>query len=199
MAGSFGQAPTAGSQAPGASKRWAWPLVLVACGSLIPFLGLVFAAVALSWALLTDRPRRKVAIGLAAAGGVLNIGGPVALTLWSRTSGRMVAVRAAAAHRDLALIVNALEQYRTKRGRYPRDLAGLVAEEFPIVRLNVYDLVPSGLRVPRRYEYRLAPDGGSYDLFSVGRDGVPYTADDIRPVLPDSILARSGYRPAPPP
>ena len=196
MTESYGRGLAAGAQAPGAQKRRAWPLVLVACGSLIPLLGLVIAAVALSWALLTDRPRRKLAIGLAAAGGVLNIGGPVAFTLWSKTSGRMDAANAASARRDLALVVNALERYRTKYGRYPPDLAALVRENFPAVRLNVYDLVPSGLRMPRWYEYRLSPDGGSYDLFSVGRDGVPYTADDIRPVLPDSVLARSGYRPA---
>jgi hypothetical protein len=50
----------------------------------------------------------------------------------------------------------------------------------------------------RPYHYSLAGDGLSYDLFSVGRDGKPGTADDLRPELPDSLKARSGYRPAVP-
>lgn len=195
----YGQSPTAETSAPSARRRWGWPLVLVACGSLIPFLGFLIAPVALSWALLTDRPRRKVAIGLAAAGGALNFGGTAVLTLLGRSSGVMVAARAAGARSDLALIVDALERYHGRHGRYPRDLAALVTENFPAFHLNVYDLVPSGLRVPRLYTYRLAPDGRSYDLFSAGMDGVPYTADDIRPALPDSALAGTGYWPAPPP
>ncbi len=44
------------------------------------------------------------------------------------------------------------------------------------------------------YDYRRSADGGSYDLFSVGADGIPGTADDLRPALPDSVLAHSGYR-----
>jgi len=189
---------TAGAEAPGAPRRRGWPLVLVACGSLIPFLGILFAATALSWALLTDRPRRKLAIGLVVAGSVLNVGGVALIGVLTEGNDTAAGERAAAARRDLAALVGLIEQYRADHGRYPSDLLTLTTAYFPRP-VHVYDMVPAGFRVPRTYQYRLAADGASYDLFSVGKDGIPYTPDDVRPVLPDSILARSGYRPAPGP
>ena len=62
---------------------------------------------------------------------------------------------------------------------------------------NICDHSQGLLRLPRLYEYHVSSDGSSYDLFAVGPDGVPHTAADVRPDLPDSASRHSGYRPAP--
>ncbi len=73
----------------------------------------------------------------------------------------------------------------------------LVGIPIPTHFINIYDH-SQGVFFPlfRLYEYHLSSDGTTYDLFAVGPDGVPHTADDIRPDLPDSLSRRSGYRPA---
>lgn len=45
------------------------------------------------------------------------------------------------------------------------------------------------------FRYVLAPDGESYDVFGAGVDKKPGTDDDVRPVIPDSMTAHTGYRP----
>jgi hypothetical protein len=62
--------------------------------------------------------------------------------------------------------------------------------------VNVTDLSAGAFPVPRLYTYRRSGDGRWYDVYGVGADGQPDTADDVRPELPDSLARRSGYRPS---
>ncbi len=99
------------------------------------------------------------------------------------------------ARRDLGAMVWELERYRDRTGKYPATLQQLVGQPIPLRLLNIYDQTAGVFVFPRVYEYHLAADGSSYDLFAVGPDGKPGTADDVRPALPDSVLRGTGYRP----
>ena len=178
-----------------APARRAWPLILVAALSFVPAVGIVAAAAAVSWALAGSRPRARLAVIVAVAGVLFNLG--LALTVPRHFHARreIRAVEAQDTRSDLNRLVGALDDYHARTGRYPPTLSALVAYWFPRRILNIHDHTGGLLGLPRTYRYRVAPDGRSFDLYSVGPDGKAHTADDIRPSLPDSLRGTSGYRP----
>lgn len=97
---------------------------------------------------------------------------------------------------NLLQVVRALEEHHAKAFSYPASLMILERVRNPLGGVPIYDFSAGILRFAP-YHYVLASDGQSYDLFSVGPDPKPYTKDDIRPVLPDSLRSKSGFRPAP--
>ena len=151
---------------------------------------------ALTWALLTDRPRAKVAGILAGAGALLNLAGVAAMVLLGRNTETMRVAREATIRENLVQLVLALEQEHAASGAYPETLQQLVGFPLPRRLLNIHDQ-SADLFTRRIFEYRVAADGGTYDLFSSGADGRPGTADDLRPTLADSLRESSGYRPGP--
>ncbi|MGD0991785.1 MAG: type II secretion system protein GspG [Gemmatimonadales bacterium] len=184
------------ASAPSTPSRRSWPLLLVAAGSFVPGFGLVFAAAAVSWGLIVDRPRKRLAIGIAAAGALLNLAGVAFLMVRMQRDASFARFEAEQTRRDLDTLVVTIERYHERTSRYPDNLHVLVGMPIPTRLVNIYDHTQGLFRLPRTYEYHVAADGRSYDLFSVGPDGTPYTADDIRPGLPDT-LSHSGYRPSP--
>ena len=178
-------------------KKPAWPLLLVAGLSFVPGLGLFFAAAAVTWALISDRPRAKLGLAIAATGALLNLAGSFFVVLTMQHGEAFARIEAQQTREDLSKLVVALEDYYGRAGRYPPNLRVLVGTPIPTRLINIYDQAPGLFRIPRVYEYHLSADGESYDLFSVGPDAVPHTADDIRPELLDSLRERAGYRPTP--
>jgi hypothetical protein len=177
------------------TKR-SWPLLALAAGAFIPMLGLFLAAAAVTWGLVSSRPRALLAAAIGAAGGLLNLLGGV-LFVW-RMQGDPVyaATTAAMSGRDLARLVGALEQYHVTNARYPRELQVFTELPLSLKLVNIQDNSASVFRImPRPYQYRLAPDGRTYVLFAVGADGKPGTDDDVVPALADSVARRTGYRP----
>jgi hypothetical protein len=63
--------------------------------------------------------------------------------------------------------------------------------------LNIQDHSQNILGWTRTYPYAVSEDGITYDVFAVGPDGIPYTADDVRPDIPDSLRQTAGYRAGP--
>src|SRR5439155_1397684 len=98
------------------------------------------------------------------------------------------------AREDLAILVSAIGEYHASHGSFPADLRELQRAALPFRIINIRDQSRGMFHPMAVYDYVRAADGGSFDLFSAGADGIPGTADDLRPVLPDSVLARSGYR-----
>jgi len=177
----------------GQTKR-AWPLFLVAGASFIPGIGVILGAAAVTWALISDRPRALVAAGLGAAGALLNMLGAGVLA-WRLGSNPIYAEAGAArARRDLAKVVVALETYQQEQGRYPSSLEAFTQLPYSLRLVNIQDFSAGVFSRPREYHYDLAPDGRSYTLFAVGPDGRAGTADDLFPDLSDSLARRSGYR-----
>jgi hypothetical protein len=179
----------------GGSKR-SWPLLALAVLAFVPGLGVIFGSAAVSWGLVSDRPRARLAIALGAVGALVQMLGGLGLALWMRDTPMAREIQATTARADLARLVSELDAYRTEAGRYPQSLQTLIGYPIPRRLINIYDQ-SAGVFRQRPYTYRVAPDGRTFDLLAVGPDGVPDTPDDIRPQLADSILRRTGYR-APP-
>ncbi|HVH66450.1 MAG TPA: hypothetical protein VM716_01135 [Gemmatimonadales bacterium] len=188
--------------APHASKeKPGWPLLVVACCSVIPVLGILFAAAAIPWGLVSRRPRARLAAAIGAAGFFVNFAGGFLLVLKSvrdpTVATALASGQARTARQDLAKLIAAIDDYHARTGQYPPNLLVLVGPAVPLRFLNISDQT-SGIFSfpPRLYQYTVASDQQSYDVFAVGPDGLPRTADDIRAELPDSIRRHSGYRPA---
>lgn len=171
-----------------------WPLMALAVLAFVPGLGFFIGAAALTWGLLSSRPRAKLAAAIAGAGALLNLAGVMVAMFSMRDNPLMKEARQRATRDDLGQLVLALERFRDKRGRYPLGLQELM-QPVPIGLVNIYDQ-SSGTFIPRLYHYRRLADSTGYDVFAVGSDGTAGTPDDIRPQIPDSLLGRVGYRPS---
>lgn len=179
--------------APRSPKR-SWPLFTLAASGFIPAAGLFLGAAALTWGLVSSRPRAMLAATIGGAGALLNLAGGVAMVWRMERTPRFAEARAFTTGRDLSRLVGALENYRSANGRYPRRLEVFGELPLSLKLVNIHDNSSSVFGVPHTYQYRVAPDGRTYALFGVGTDGKPGTADDVFPSLPDSIARRSGYR-----
>ncbi|HUF31310.1 MAG TPA: type II secretion system protein GspG [Gemmatimonadaceae bacterium] len=179
--------------APAAAAR-SWPLFTLAALAFLPFAGILFGAVGLTWGLLSSRPRAMTAAFVAAGGALLNIIAFVALTVFvTKDTDIYSQARTVAVQNDLLTLVREIEDFREENSAYPPSLSALQQRPAILRTINIYDQT-AGVLKPRIYAYEPSADGRAYDLFSVGPDGEAGTADDIRPVLPDSLAARAGYR-----
>jgi uncharacterized RDD family membrane protein YckC len=182
-----GPAPeSAATSSNGTVGKRSWPLLLLAACAFLPGIGLFFAAAAVTWGLVSDRPRARLAVGLGGAGGLLNLIGSV-LLVWSISDNpRFAASNAASAKRDLTKLVAAIEDYRKTEGVYPPDLTVFTRLPLSLKLVNVQDFSAGVFHRPRMYQYRRSSDGRAYDVYGVGMDGKPGTGDDVRLNLPDS-------------
>jgi hypothetical protein len=181
-----------------ANRKHAWPLLLVAGLAFVPVLGFLFGSAAVTWALVSDRPRRTLSLILGGTGAALNLAVPILMVVVS-PQGRLLVQRAEIdqTRQDLTTVVTELERYHTRTGQYPPTLRVLVGYPIPSRLINIHDHSQSILRWNRTYAYLVSDDGTTYDVFAVGPDGIPYTADDIRPEIPDSLRQTVGYRAGP--
>ncbi|MEO8295838.1 MAG: DUF1772 domain-containing protein [Gemmatimonadota bacterium] len=182
--------PAASTDRPKAS----WPLMFLALTSLIPFLGFFSGSVAVTWGLLSDRPRARAAVLVGGAGALLNIIGLLVFTFLMEDSAEMRKRRVATASRDLTRVVVELDSFHHREGKYPDTLLELIGQPIPHLLINISD-GSGGVFKQRFFEYRPSRDRQSFDIFSSGPDGVPHTGDDLRPTIPDSLQEHTGYRP----
>lgn len=182
---------------PDPKPKSSWPLLTLAALSFIPGLGFLIAAVALTWALVSKRPRARLAGILAVAGVVVQLILGGAILFWARDRPEFVAAERESTGLDLGKVVAALEDFHAEHHAYPANLRVLLGYPIPLRMVNITDQSGGLSHLGQLYEYHLAPDGKSYDLFARGPDGKAGTDDDVRPRLTDSLAALSGYRPAP--
>jgi hypothetical protein len=180
---------------PASGTKRSWPLLVLAAGAFIPALGLFLGAAAVTWGLVSSRPRAMLAAAIGGAGGLLNLVGGMLIVWRMQDNPTYAAANAVSASRDLARLVGALEEYRDANERYPGELAVFTRLPLSLKLVNVNDNSVGAFKMPRAYQYQPASDGRSYTLFAVGPDGKPGTDDDVFPTLPDSVARRSGYRP----
>jgi hypothetical protein len=177
--------------------RSARPIFIVAALAFLPGLGVIFGLVACIWGLIADRPRAIIAAAIGAAGTLLNFAGCAAYGYWvleRQDQGSFARMLTAT---ELVLLVEKVEEHRERYRSYPATLRDLGASHFGGNTVNIFDRAHglTNLTVPYRYE--LMADRRHYRLSSVGPDRLPDTADDIYPVLSDSLAARSGLQPPP--
>ncbi len=166
------------------AKLGASPYV-VAGLAYIPLIGVVFGVVALVWGFATKKRggRRLAAIG---AGGItftVTLYGALFYFGVGQRGGVYDELRSKLAATTLTSLVNAIEVYKLQTGRYPDSLEMLrqsLPEDSPITVFDPTDVRMDG---KARQFYCEVLDAGHYYLRSVGRDGQPFTPDDILPVV----------------
>jgi len=91
--------------------------------------------------------------------------------------------------------VKEIEFYKLQHGHYPAGLIELDPKDrrqfAKCFDPTIIDLNP---KRDRHFFYQLDPSGSFYLLRSVGRDGVPFTADDILPTMPEDERTKIGLR-----
>jgi Type II secretion system (T2SS), protein G len=179
----LGEEIVSSSPTEGAIKKRSWPLLLLAAGAFLPGFGIFFAAAALTWGLLSDRPRALLAAILGGIGGALNLVGSVLLLWHMQDDPAYAAASAASARQDLVKLVRALEDHRATFGHYPADLAVFTQLPLSLKFVNVRDLSGGAFGKPRLYQYKRAPDDRTYDVYGAGMDGKGGTEDDVQPTV----------------
>lgn len=180
--------------------RTAGPIFAVSALGFVPVVGLVFGLIGVCWGLMSERPRAIRAAVVGALAMVFNLGACVALGMWAiREQSGDVSFGTHMARQEMIAVVEALERYHGRHARYPDSLVALRNETFKLTDNELYDTGISIFELRRYYRYRPAADRQGYRLFSAGPDGRPGTADDIHPVLPDSLLGRTGLEGQPTP
>ncbi len=113
---------------------------------------------------------------------VVIIIGILAAMVGPRLTGRSEQARITAAQADIASLGLVLDLYEMDNGRYPQSLDGLVSQpgdatnwRGPYAKKKPLD--PWGQNYV--YRYPGSKGSGSYDLYSLGKDGKPNTEDDI--------------------
>jgi hypothetical protein len=102
------------------------------------------------------------------------------------------------ARKNLRQDVMALEFFKQVHGNYPQKLDELTPKTPGQYKhdVDVYDC-SAGLGAVAKlqtYQYELMPDGLTYHLFGVGKDGKPDTSDDVFPEVSADETAHIGYR-----
>ena len=186
------------SDQPSIRPKRSWPLLVLGASAFIPGLGFLLGTAAVTWGLVSNRPRAKWGVILGGLGAFANIVFAIVISVRTPVSPSIRRAQAEGARHDLSELVMELERYRGRTGRYPSTLHELLYYQTMHFHFTkIYDQTGSSFFV-HVYQYRLAADGSSYDLFAAGPDDKPDTPDDVRPSLPDSVLAHTGYRPGTP-
>lgn len=174
----------------------AWPIYIVAGLSFIPVFGVFFSAIGATWGLVSRRRHAVRAAVVSLVGGLCNIAGILLIAVYSPPNPALKKADRLASERDLLRIVVALDRYHDEKHAYPASLPDLKQSLGILHPLNILDHSAGAFRF-QNFHYVVAADGQSYDLFGAGADDQPGTADDVRPVIPDSLKARTGFRAAP--
>jgi hypothetical protein len=151
--------------------------------SFIPLLGIPFGIVAIVWGFSTKKSGGKklaligglgILVTVALYGGLFYFG-------FVKRGGIYDDLRAQLAQSTLYSVVQAIEFYRVQHGSYPESLKAL-QESLP-KDSTVFVFDPSDVKFAgrSRYFYYERVGADHYYLRGVGRDGVPFTADDILP------------------
>lgn len=159
-----------------------WSYALAAL-SFLPGVGPIFAALSVH-RVRRRRYRAGVVIAASILGSLVTLV-PIASYLLVRVTGYDEGVLNARASESLVELGEVLERAKEREGRYPETLD----QALGVARLSSLAFDPIAPRArpgqrgaPYQYFFYRPLDGRvRYELFSMGRDGLPHTADDILP------------------
>ncbi|NRB42494.1 MAG: type II secretion system protein G [Pseudomonadales bacterium] len=169
--------------------------------SFIPLIGVIFGLIVIVIGFLKIRTGGWKLIML----GVLGISTTVLLygTLFyqaSKDDGMFAGLHDKLAEKQLTDLVKNIEYYKIQHSKYPASLLDLQPKD-PADLSNavfIYDSTNSfNLKdndQPKLFYYELFNDHNNYYLFSSGKDGMPFTSDDIHPLVNESEQQNIGYR-----
>jgi hypothetical protein len=172
---------------------------VVAGLSFIPLVGVIFGLAAIVWSLVT-RKAGRLKLGLIGGGGILftiALYGGLFFFGFVERGGIYDHLRARLAQGQLYSVVQAVEFYKLQYGQYPDTLRQLQATIPQGSFVFIYDPSYFSFSGSRLFYYRRI-DEDHYVLRGVGPDGVPFTDDDIVPMIPTVPNSRIGLLRDPP-
>jgi hypothetical protein len=162
--------------------------------SFIPLIGVLFGLVAIVWG-IAARAWQLVVLGACGILFTIAIYGSLFYFGFVYRGGIFDELRSQLAVTMLNDAVREVEFYKLQHGHYPNNLSELDPKDrtqFP----KTFDptIVDFSARQDRHFFYKLDESGSFYFLRSVGPDGIPFTADDIVPTIPEDERSNTGLR-----
>jgi hypothetical protein len=163
--------------------------------SFIPLVGVLFGIIAIIWG-IARRAWQLIVLGACGILFTVVIYSALFYFGFFYRGGIFDELRSQLAVSMLDDCVKEIEFYKIQHGRYPASLSDVDPKEtktqFPkCIDPTIIDLNPNR---DRHFYYQLDSSGLFYFLRSVGRDGVPFTPDDIVPTIPAEERTKTGLR-----
>jgi hypothetical protein len=162
--------------------------------SFFPLLGVPLGLVAVVWGGIT-RTWWLVATGL---GGILCtvvLYGSLFYFGFIQRGGVYDKLRLQLAEQSLNSTVHELEYYKLQHGHYPTTLGEITSSasgpSMP-VGMDPLAIMPGNRARDPHFYYEVNLAGDHYFLRSVGGDGIPFTADDVLPTIPEAERVHTG-------
>ena len=155
-------------------------LIILSGLSFIPLIGVFFGLISIVISLF-DFKRFKLLFILGLSGIIFTI--VIYSTLnyfgFQKRGGTYDELRVQMNHYLLKEIDKEIITYKCKYGTYPNELRDLLKENSNLILKDPIIAVVKNYKGDSLFFYKLTPD--SYQLFSIGYDGQPFTKDDISP------------------
>lgn len=168
-------------------KHGVFPFILAGI-SFIPLIGVLFGIVCILLALIARKANSKLlgilgGCGIAVTVLLYGVLLPVVISLFGE--GFFTKGFEPHAISTMTNLVRTIEYYKLQNSRYPENLNELRSTLKEGELVMTYDVSgPAKLgEHHREFHYEIIGDGKKYLLFGVGSDGIPFTNDDIFPII----------------
>lgn len=151
-------------------------LYLIGLAGIIPFIGALIGVILLIAGIFKYRDKLLIVIGL---GGILVSGAFYgAMAYCSGGNKSSIQAMTEVSQNQLDSLAKRIELFKAQNGYYP-DSLGEIGSDVRFIDIQDPFLIRKGNGRDLYFNYRRV--GNRYTLFSVGKDGIPNTADDIFP------------------
>jgi len=167
--------------------------------SFIPLIGIFFGIIVILWGLIKIRQGgwKLILIGILGISLTVIIYGTLFYKGFVERGGIFDKLRSQMAQPMLTDLIKNIEYYKLQKGTYPERLEELIPESKQRSQgfIMIYDptCVDLKMKEPRLFYYELINEGRNYRLFSSGLDGLPFTEDDIHPIVTEEEMQNIGY------
>ena len=144
--------------------------------SFLPYLGIALSPIVVILGVIKKKDRGWILIALGLSGFIES---------YAVTSSLHVSYNI----QRLDVFVKEIEYYNLVHRHYPNSLQELKNSG----QLKYFNRS----HVPKNYFYELSVEKNTYYFFDYGKDEIPYTHDDILPLIPQDQLDKIGYSPRP--
>lgn len=153
--------------------------------SFIPLIGVGLGVIAIIWGLVTRKAGGKTLAIVGACGILFTIVLYSALFYFGavKRDGVYDELRLKLSESLLTSLVSSIEFYKLQHGQYPESLEALQKSLPKNSTVSVFDPTDVKIGGKPRYYYYERIDADHYYLLGVGRDGQPFTDDDLVPTI----------------
>lgn len=167
--------------------------------SFIPLIGVLFGVIVIIWGIIKIKLGgwKLVLIGTLGILFTIILYGSLFFFGFVQRGGIYDELRGKLTTSMLTDLVKKIEYYKIQKREYPKSLKDLIPENSKDLQgfTMIYDSsrIDFKSKTPRLFYYELINDGKNYYLFSSGIDGIPFTEDDIHPIVSEEEMKNIGY------